>query len=112
MARPKNVEGHVDVGQREGRHNGRGLGQAGIVAIGAADPEQPSERRVSDADLPLQYFSGKKRHSDFYLAGRHLPEQRRDLLNLGAAGGGTGYSGRHVNQIAQQHTGIVAQRAP
>jgi len=104
------LERDVDVGQGEGRRCGPGLRHARIIPNAGADPEQSSERRVSDADLPLQYLSGKEGHRDLHLARRHMTQQRRDLLDLGAAGRGPGHSGRRVNEVGQQHTEIVPQR--
>jgi len=74
---------------------------------GGARPEQISQGRVAHAYLALPQFPGKERDHDRDLAGVRPAQQRRDLRDLGGAPGRGRDRFRRLDQLTQQHNGIV-----
>ncbi len=90
-------------------------GQQRAPSAGAATVASPpragqiTECCVSYADLALAQFPGEKRDHDRDLVRAGPAQQRRDLLDLGAAPGRGRHRFRRLNQFSQQHNRILPE---
>jgi hypothetical protein len=77
------------------------------VARRLPEPEQVAQGRVPDADLALPQLPGQEGDHDRDLAGAGPAQQGGDLRDLGGAPGRGRDRFRRLDQLTQQHNGIV-----
>jgi hypothetical protein len=81
------------------------------VARRRPEPGQVAQGRVAHADLALPQLSGQEGDHDRDLAGAGPAQQGGDLRDLGGPPGRGRDRFRRLDQLTQQHNGIVPQPA-